>query len=432
VTSDAIFIDCRERIMFSAISRFTVATAISAVLLTGCGRDGETSSPPATSAKPSAVDVSTLDTGKYLTLPRKLGQVASEDEGRMAEAIRMAEAMADPTTVDPSLVELSVFAPLITASDVASNISINGQAVVAPVLAKYGMVAGRLLMANNTAVDSSGSQRPEQDLKSVLIMLVRLGDTAAAKNAAVEMDAADFAISSENVPVPITKYPTAHGHWRPTSPTMASTLAHENFVIHVLVANPTPNLDTLTGMVQRTFDQEVQALDHFQPTPVDRIAKLPKDPEGLLGRLVDLTPGIEPALSTTVASYGPNGARQVQNARELKDKTYDNAGVDQAGVWIDLNSGGSTVLRARDRDAATKLMDEEIATDADIDHPVEGVRGLADSKCFAMKPDSTMGTQGMKAQCYVQYDRYVAGTYSIEEGDARQRAAAQYALLTAP
>jgi hypothetical protein len=263
-------------------------------------------------------------------------------------------------------------------------------------------------------------------------MLVRFADAAAAKNAAVEMDAADFAISPENVPVPITKYPTAHGHWRPTSPTMASTLAHGDFVIHVLVANPTPNMDTLTGMVERAFDQEVKALDRFQPTPVDRIAKLPKDPEGLLGRLVDLTPGIEPSLSTTVASYGPNGARQVQNARELKGRAYDNAGVDQAGVWIDLTLGGSTLLRARDRDAATKLMDEEIATDADIDHPVDGVRGLADSKCFAMKPDSTTGVQGMKAQCYVQYDRYVAGTYSTEEADARQRAATQYALLTAP
>ncbi|HXO54107.1 MAG TPA: hypothetical protein VN888_24500, partial [Mycobacterium sp.] len=264
---------------------------ISAALLAGCGHDGGTGSPPATSAKPPAVDVSTLDTGKYLTLPRRLGQVASEDEGRMAEAIRMAEAVADPMSVDPTLVEQSVFAPLITASDVASNISMTGQAVVAPVLAKYGMVAGRLLMANNTKVDPSSSERPEHDVKTVLIMLVRFQDATAAKNAAVEMDAADFAVSPENVPVPVTKYPTAHGHWRPTNPSMASTLAHDDFVIHVLVTNPTPNLETLTGMVEKTFDQEIPALDRFAPTPVDRIAKLPKDPDGLLGRLVDLTPG---------------------------------------------------------------------------------------------------------------------------------------------
>lgn len=413
------------------MSRIAVMAALSAALLVGCGHEAGTASTPATS-KPPAVDVSTLDTGKYLTLPRRLGQVASENEGRMAEAIRMAEAVADPLGIDPALVEQTVFAPLITAADVASNISMTGQAVVAPVLAKYGMVSGRLLMANNTKVDPSDPQLPAQDLKTVLIMLVRFPDATAAKNAAVEMDAADFAVSPENVPVPVTKYPTAHGHWRPSHPSMASTLAHNDFVVHVFVTNPTINLDALTGLVEKTFDQEIPALDRFTPTPVDRIAKLPKDPDGLLGRLVDLTPGTEPTLSTTVATYGPNGARQVQNQREMKDRAYDTAGVDQAAMWVDPKLGGSTLLRARDRDAATKLMAEEIATDADVDHPVEGVRGLSDSKCFALKPDSSADAAGLAFECYVQYDRYVAGTYGPDKADTLHRAAAQYALLATP
>jgi hypothetical protein len=417
--------------MFGAISKIAAMAGISAALVAGCGNSIAIGPPPATSSKPPAVDVSTLDTGTYLTLPRKLGQVASEEEGRMAEAIRMAEAVADPSTVDPELAEDSHFAPLITPSDIASTISATGEDVVAPVLAKYGMVSGHLRMGNNTELFSSASQRPV-DLKSVLILVMRFPDATAAKNAAVEMDAADFAISSENIPVPITKYPMAHGHWRPTYPSMASTLAHGDFVIHLLVANPTPNLETLTGMVERTFDQELGVLDRFQPTPVDRIAKLPKDPDGVLGRLVDLTPGTEPTLSANVASYGPIGARQAQNAREMKDKAYENAGVDQAGVWIDPNLGGSTLLRTRDRDAAFKLMDVEIATDPDIDHPVDGVRGLADSKCFALTPESSKDTPGFKFECYLQYDRYVAGTYSGDDADARQRAAAQYALLAAP
>ena len=94
--------------------------------------------------------------------------------------------------------------------------------------------------------------------------------------------------------------------------------------------------------------------------------------------------------------------------------------------------GGSSLLRARDRDAAIKLMDEEIATDVDINHRVDGVRGLADSKCFALKPDSSTDAPGLQFECYVQYDRYVAGTYSGDEADARRRAAAQYALLATP
>jgi len=416
--------------MFAVVPRIVVTAGISAALLAGCGKTVAIAPPSATSSKPPAVDAATLDTGKYLTLPRKLGQVASEEEGRMAEAIRMAEAVADPTAVDPSLVVQTVFGPLITPSDVASNISLTGQAVVAPVLAKYGMVSGRVLMASNTELDPSGEQKPEQDVKTVMIMLLRFPDAASAKSAAVEMDAADFAVSPENVPVPVTKYPTAHGHWRSTHPSLASTLAHNDFVIHVLVLNPTPNLETLTGMVEKTFDQEIAVLDKFAPTPVQRISKLPKDPYGLIGRLVDLTPGTEPPLSTTVASYGPNGARQVQNEREMKDKAYETAGVDQAGVWIDPKLGGSSLLRARDHDAAAQLMDAEVATDADIDHPIDGVPGLADSKCFALTPESS--TEGFKFECYLQYDRYVAGTYSGDEADTRQRAAAQYALLAAP
>jgi hypothetical protein len=93
---------------------------------------------------------------------------------------------------------------------------------------------------------------------------------------------------------------------------------------------------------------------------------------------------------------------------------------------------GSSLLGARDRDAAIKLMDEEVATDQDIDHSVDGVPGLADSKCFALTPESSKGTPGFKFECYLLYDRYVAGTYSGVDADARQRAAAQYALLAAP
>jgi hypothetical protein len=58
--------------------------------------------------------------------------------------------------------------------------------------------------------------------------------------------------------------------------------------------------------------------------------------------------------------------------------------------------------------------------------------GRADSKCFAMKLDSSMGDHGIKFEYYVKYDRYVAGTNSSAEADARRRAAAEYALLAAP
>src|ERR1700738_543778 len=100
-------IECREHAMCGGLMRIAVVAGISAVLLVGCGREGGTGSPAksAESTKPPAVDLSKLDTGKYSTLARKWGQLVSEEEGRMAEAIRMAEAVADPSTVDASLVK---------------------------------------------------------------------------------------------------------------------------------------------------------------------------------------------------------------------------------------------------------------------------------------------------------------------------------------
>src|SRR5882757_9808342 len=140
--------------MLGAISRVAVMAGISDALLAGCGHIGATGSP----RKPPAVDLSTLDTGKYLTMPRRLGQVASEDEGRMAEAIRMAEAVADPLSIDPTLVKLTALNPLTTPADVATTISGTGEAIVTPVLAKYGMIAGHLLVASNTELNTSGTQ----------------------------------------------------------------------------------------------------------------------------------------------------------------------------------------------------------------------------------------------------------------------------------
>ena len=418
--------------MAGGLLRIAVVAGISAVVLAGCGRDGGTASPAksSSSSKPPAVDLSTLDTGKYLTLPRRLGQVASEEEGRMAEAIRMAEALADLTKVDPTFAKDIERQPLVSPSDVANIISFTDQAVVQPVLVKYGMIAGHVVQGSSAKMDS-GAQ-PAEDYKAVVLMLVRFADEASARNAAVEMDAVDFAVSPENVPVPVTKYPAAHGHWRPSNPTMASTLAHGDFVIHVIAANPTPNLETLTGMVATTFDKEIAALDRFQPTPVNQIGKLSKDPDGLLGRLVDLTPGTEPSLSKSVASYGPNGAATTQNERQMKDRVYENAGVDRLAIWLDPKLGGSSIFRARDRDAAVKLMDALVSTDDDIDHPIDGVRGLPDAKCFEQKQSTYKDAPGLRFECYVTYDRYVAGVASGDEADVRQRAAAQYALLVNP
>jgi hypothetical protein len=407
------------------------AVAVSAVLVAGCGGNG--GKPAASSSSPSpSVAWSILDTGSYSKLPRKLGPVASEEEGRMAEAQRMSEAVADPSTLDPSLVVETDRGPLISPSDVARDIALNQNPVIEPVLKKYGMICAHFALARSEKIRSAPGA-PAVDLKTIVIMLVRFPDEAAAGNAAVEMDAVDFAVSPQNVPVPITKYPQAHGHWRPSHPSMASTLAHGPFVIQVEAQNPTPNLQTLTDMVEKTFDAEIALLDRFQPTPVNQIGTLPRDPDKLLGRLVDLTPGTEPSLSLRFGSLGANGASSLQNERERKDRVYEKAGVDLIAYWAVDKQGFADIVRARDRDAASTLMDQDISGDSEKhDHPIDGPQGLPDAKCFERKKDAYKDDLSGRFACYLRYDRYEAYVVSGDATDVRQRAAAQYALLVNP
>ena len=111
---------------------------------------------------------------------------------------------------------------------------------------------------------------------------------------------------------------------------------------------------------------------------------------------------------------------------------YEDAGVDRMAVWTDGKLGGSQIWRARDRDAAIKLVKDLAATDDALDQPINGVPGLADAKCFAQKQEAFDHAPGFRFFCYLSSDRYVAGIAGADEADLRQRAAAQYALLVNP
>jgi hypothetical protein len=112
-------------------------------------------------------------------------------------------------------------------------------------------------------------------------------------------------------------------------------------------------------------------------------------------------------------------------ARESTDRSDSTS--TPATKSVEVRGKPRTSNTFREIDAS---IEAEVATDPDIDNPVDGVPGLADSKCFALTPESS--TPGFKFECYLLYDRYVAGTYSGDDADVRQRAAAQYALLAAP
>jgi hypothetical protein len=138
------------------------------------------------------------------------------------------------------------------------------------------------------------------------IVLLRFPDAAAATQAAREMDAADAAVSSENVSVTIPNLPSASAHWRPTVPTLAATIAQESFVISVLAGHTTPDLAALTGLARQVFEAQSNRLRDFPATPRDKLATLPLDNDGMLARLLAEVPGRWPYPTVTTTSYDQN------------------------------------------------------------------------------------------------------------------------------
>lgn len=64
-----------------------------------------------------------------------------------------------------------------------------------------------------------------------------------------------------------------------------------------------------------------------------------------------------------------------------------------------------------------------------VDHDVASPDGLSDAKCYEQKNALRADSANSRFICWVPFGRYVAEVSSNGEKDARQRAAAQYAIL---
>lgn len=404
--------------------QMVASAALSIVLLAGCSGKAVDGKPVA--AHQPKPDVSHLATGAYPKQPRKLGNVSSVDEGKLVEAIRMADGLPDLAAIDSTLVYPYVWQPETTSELVASNLSLTGDPVAESVLDKYGMVAAYVASSSDQP-DMKVGQSPQQDPRVMLLTLIRFPDAKSAAGAARDMDEADFAISPDNSRVPLTKYPDAHGHWRSYAPSMAFTLAHGDFVIHVLVGNPTTNFTVLTGLIEKSFDTTIPRIDAFQKTPVKDLGALPRDPDQLLGR-TQYSPGEEgqPEVSAGFIVLGPNVAKQTQDPGERKANVFGKAGIDRIAMSSENNS---YVLRARDAKGASTYVNESIKVRTDIDRPIDAPAGVPGAKCVEGKQDVSAGDSSQRYACYVTYDRYVGIVYGGDQADVKLRAAAQYALL---
>ncbi|MRH89059.1 hypothetical protein GFY24_16660 [Nocardia sp. SYP-A9097] len=368
------------------------------------------------------ITLSGLDFGEFgaetVTEPRN----DKERYSRLIESARMSEAVADPREVDASL-NPRMPAPLPRPADTTGILA----DVASPILTKYGMLAGYSVVGCPPA-NCPTFNRPW----SLRITALRLPDDTAARSAATEIEAADFAVSPENVAVALPDYPAAQGHWRPAVPTLGMVMAHGPFVVAVFVSYSNPDLGELSKLAAKAFAVQIPKLDRFQPTPVAEIANLHFDPDGMLRRMVPTTSGewsypyitkMQPDttagegfyIESSGVVYGPTGAAHaLPGAAQAAGIPADAI---ESIALIDRN----WMIRLRDASAARKLAAEE-STYGRNQTPMADP-AVPDTKC--LRREGILPVY----YCVVRDGRYVAVVNATDEKSVHQRAAAQYALL---
>ncbi|MFI6167177.1 hypothetical protein ACIBCN_10335 [Nocardia sp. NPDC051052] len=363
------------------------------------------------------VDVRTLDTGVFPTEQPKISAHLDEIGYARLEAARMAGAVLSPSEVDA---KYTVGASAQVHTDVQSVTRYLAEPVI-PVLQKYGFVLGFSTGSADDVRPLEAAEAGSRQREGLTVTVLRFPDATAAKSAAAEIDAVDFAINPENVAVQLPKYADARAHWRPSVPTLGSTTAHGIYVISVLADTRTTDINRLVEASQKYLDAEVRELDKFTPTPTGKFSTLRQDPDGVLVRVmhdggVVHAPDGQGEVVLTLRGY----LNYVQD-QPGRLPVLQRAGVDRVAVTPDAFG-----FRARDDAAAAQFVSEsaELGNVVDrraVDPPADVPGASCVQDYVAQKP--------AQFRCFVSYRRYAALVLGGRLWETQQRAAAQYALL---
>ncbi|MEC3917817.1 DUF7373 family lipoprotein [Nocardia sp. CDC160] len=401
-----------------AMTRAAVVLAAALIAACGCTRPGQPV--PATPA------VSAFDIGhnqiRPLTPP-----AGNEQYGRVLESVRMAETILDPAEVDAALSKGAAK----RTGPVPSPLEAVGMlaAPVRKVLESHGMLAGYTVTGSDVEIENVdvGSAR------LLRVLLLRFPDAEQARLAARQMDATDAALNPDNVAVLFADYPGAYGHWRPTAPSMAATIANGSFVISVLAQHTTPDQAVLSGLVHKTFDIQIPRLRTFTATPPDRFAELPLDQDGMLARLLPYGAGVwqvptviadrsddvagwASSITPSGVVFGPHGTRL------LKTLEFD-AAVERVAM-----NDHNFLERFPDAVTARRVFGAEMRkSQADSGSDTAAPKGVPDAYCGRWT--SIPAYWPVQIHCHVLFGRYSATVVGRNITEAHQRASAQYLLL---
>ncbi|VBA32292.1 hypothetical protein LAUMK4_05715 [Mycobacterium persicum] len=379
---------------------------------------------------PASANVALLDPGNYPSRPRPaLDVVADDAAGRRVEAQRMADMVAGPWQVDGTLISpLNVEIAPTTALAEPGRLSalVRGESIAAIAAAHHfvaGFVSGRL-----TPPPPRG-QAPADKPKVLDNGVFRFPSPQEAADAAAAMAAADAAtVRPGNIwatRLPIPGSPATVAYVAPLSGGFEASAftAHGPYVFFQFAG--TKDSAGATGeLIAKTLDLQGPMADHFQATPVDKLAALPADPTGLLARTV---PATDPSVNQG-AVYPPHGSLHFRSDPVATEAMYSDAGI------VHVAADRTTVYQAVDIPGAQRAADWLVRMDVPFlgYHSALGINGLPSARCFDR--GSSEGTElgAVRFLCIATANLYAFKVTAAQEVEAHQIIAAQYLLLTAP
>ncbi|MEU4598261.1 hypothetical protein [Nocardia sp. NPDC023988] len=386
---------------------FAAVVAVGTVV-TACGSDTVVQPVP-------TVDLNQLDTGNYQSTPRDPGVARADDTGEALEAIRLGAAVPLPYDVDPSYGFQRLNTPQVrTTSKIRGSMTkIDEEAF--PEVTK-GLIVGW---------KTSGERRIQPFLgRQAWIYVYRFGTADEAATAARQISEKQQE-KNPGSSVEIPGFPGARSNWAGYA--VDSWLSQDAMVYGVRLEDPMtepPDAIAAIEFIKKAYIKIDEMLDSYTPTPEEKMAELLIDTDEMLSRTL-------PSSRDNWVGPLPEGAVEPAQASLIRDKrpgTTKPAFID-AGVDLVSNEGSvARVYRAKDSDAAQRLLIALTEPQTDVLKAVEGPRSLPGAKCFDRRDPKASATSHPPV-CYVTFDRYLARTTSYNIQDLYQRTAAQYRLL---
>ncbi|QLY31911.1 hypothetical protein H0264_06285 [Nocardia huaxiensis] len=416
--------------------RLPIVTA-AVLMVTGCATISGT---PA----PGEIDVRTLDVGKYSIEPIDTYQDYghSIDRGRTLAVMRLSDNVVTGLDIDPILKYGTGVQEITDINDPTYKDPYHLEKVLSQAgsdaAQRNGAIFGFASGSSDTVPVDSSVQPPGV---RVTVTVLQFLDSTAAKNAAAEIDSADFDVAKEeNRSVALQKYPAAHAHWRPGTPTLGATIAHGQYIVNVFASTMEADLTALTGWAEKAFAAQLPLLDTLSPLSPEQMQRLEPDMDMMRRALAPLKTGV-PMMGTS-ASQSMRGFLHWQKDREAARQLYSAASVDRFAL-VDAYTGtyetgkgnafaftkgigrsldGLIIARAGDERSAQSLWEEILDAPSDAS---KNPAGVPDVKCADQPAHGSVN----QFACAVRYRRYVVLAWGAQLVDLQQRTAAQYALL---